>query len=71
MARAFRIDAFNQVVPSEKAKEWMDDFRKRANVLATNISVIPDCYEKDTALAKLEEVVMWANKGAAFEMKDK
>lgn len=61
------LDAFEYVSPTEvsigKIQTIRGEAKKFRDMLKSNI---PHSRELSTAITKLEEVVMWANKGVVF-----
>ena len=52
--------------PNQEQKAFYENFRKAAKALAIMIdSFVPDCTEKNLAIEKLQECVMWGNAGVA------
>lgn len=57
---------FTYHAPKEGQPQKYETLRGEAKVLAVSISTMcPDSREKDLALTKLEEAVMWANASIA------
>ncbi len=48
------------------AQSKANDVKIQASVLLEAIETIPDCREKDVAIERLEECVMWATKAIAM-----
>ena len=60
------ITRFTYHAPTIQKAEMYEDLRKRGLNLAIFIEgTVPDCREKELAITKLEEVIMWANAGIA------
>jgi queuine/archaeosine tRNA-ribosyltransferase len=66
------ISNFNYRKMSEKQIEDSQNVRELGVKLALLIDeVIPDSREKSLAITKLEESIMWANKGISLNTKEK
>jgi hypothetical protein len=66
------ISNFNYRKMSEKQIEDSQNVRELGVKLALLIDeVIPDSREKSLAITKLEESIMWANKGISLNLKEK
>lgn len=59
------IDMFKRVTVGEEQQELMDDIREVASALAKLMNEGPESDEKNLALARLQEAVMWANKNVS------
>lgn len=51
---------------NEAAQVNANNMKIQASVLLQDIEGIPDCREKDVAIERLEECVMWATKAIAL-----
>ena len=66
------ISNFNYRKMSEKQIEDSQNVRELGVKLALLIDeVIPDSREKSLAITKLEESIMWVNKGISLNIKEK
>ena len=51
---------------NETAQVNANNMKVQASILLNEIEAIPDCREKDEAIERLEECVMWATKAIAM-----
>ena len=66
------ISNFNYRKMSEKQIEDSQNVRELGVKLALLIDeIIPDSREKSLAITKLEESIMWVNKGISLNLKEK
>lgn len=65
------IFGLNQTELNEKQKRDMHKTRELAQHFLTHLSNFPTSREMALAVTKLEECVMWTNKGIALSTKDK
>lgn len=61
-------DTFDQVSLSDRARIQIMNTNSMADILLKAIAELPCSREKNLAITKLEECVMWANKCAARNM---
>lgn len=60
-------ERFTYHAPTEGQPEVYEGLRDQCLLLALHINdVVPDSREKSTAISRLEEASMWANKGIAI-----
>lgn len=51
---------------NEEAQIKANNMKVQASILLDEIEAIPDCREKNVAIERLEECVMWATKAIAM-----